>query len=153
MKSFLSKALKIEFHEKMKDILPAFEKVGTDFGGVIYRNSKASDRYNVFVFLSPSPKFDRFTIEFAASREREFPFTLLPGERNAEGTTRERIKRFLPKDRDGWWNLTSSHEPDLDKVIAAQAATEREVSKVKPAVEDAFAYLSDALTRFLTLVG
>lgn len=153
MKSILSKTLKSEFHEKMRAVLPSFEKVGTDFGGVIYRSSKASGKYNVFVFLSPSPKLDRFTIEFATSKDTNFPFKLLPGERSDDGTARERIRKFLPRHGDGWWNLTSSHEPDPVKVMAAQVVREADVSRVKPVVEDALACLSDALPRFLAQIG
>ena len=148
MRSAVSKVLKAEFHKRMRKALPSFEKIGTEFGGVIYRKSNQSRRRNVFVFLSPSPKYDRFTIELAISSAPNFPFDLLPGEKGAAGGTRLRVRKTA-LGGGGWWSLNRSDEPDIVKILAAQADVESSLSNIGPAVENAILCLCDALESFV----
>lgn len=149
MKSVLSKTVKSEFHQRMRTFLPSFQKVETDFGGVIYRRPQEIGGKYIFIFLSPSPKFDRFTIELASSSEPTFPFDLLPGDKTPLGTARERIRKFLPGGTDGWWNLNRSHEPEMGAVIESLGDTHKSASTIPALVADAVEQIQQALPRFL----
>src|SRR5690349_20992587 len=149
MKSALSQALKLEFHRRMKSVMPSFEKAGTDFGGVIYRQwDRDSERY-VFVFLSPSQKFDRFTIELAVNSKAEFPFSLVPGDRSPDGAARERIRKFVFGVNDGWWNLNRSHEPDMMAILESQEQSYTATSVIPGLVEDSVRRVVEAVPVFL----
>ena len=151
MQTTLSKALKSQFHEKLKLKLPDFQKIGTDFGGVIYRKREEDRCRYIFIFLSPSPKLDRFTIEFAANRMAEYPFELLPGQKTSEGVTRYRIRKFMVSKGDGWWNLNRSHEleADLSKHLADGSDVSSALSKIPAAVDDAIGQILATITPFL----
>jgi hypothetical protein len=84
MNSRLSKSLKAEFHNSLKAALPVFEKIGTNFGGVIYRQTAGDHGRYLFILLYPHSKMDSFTIEFAANVKPEYPFEFLPGERTLQ---------------------------------------------------------------------
>jgi len=132
----------------MKSMLPSFQKAGTDFGGVIYRKWDHADKKYVFIFLSPSPKFDRFTVELAVNPEAEFPFSILPGDKSPRGAARERIRRFSNK-KDGWWDLNHSHEPDMKLILEAKDKVFKATSAIPGLVEDAVLQICQAIPVFL----
>lgn len=130
-------------------MLPSFEKAGTDFGGVIYRKRDSDNQRYLFIFLSPSPKFDRFTVELAANSNGEFPFKLLPGDRSPDGAARERIRRVTSGVNDGWWNLNHSHDPDMKAILESQERVFTATSAIPGLVEDAIQRVSEAVPIFL----
>jgi hypothetical protein len=151
MNSRLSKSLKAEFHEKIKASLPIFKKTGTNFGGVVYRETDSErDRY-LFVFLYPHSKMDSFTIEFAANAKPEYPFELLPGERTPQAGPRCRIGKFLGGKMDHWWHLNRSHElePDITKHLGDRADIKSALSKIPSAVTDAVEKTALVLPQFI----
>src|SRR5262249_26433676 len=108
MNSQLSRVLKREFHNRMNARLPEFQEAGTEFGGVIYRKHDEDNGRYIFIFLEPDPKSDRFTLELASATSPNFPFNLLPGEQEPPREIRYRIRTFLEKKSDGWWNVNVS---------------------------------------------
>jgi hypothetical protein len=148
MKTALAKSLKSEFDSKFREVFPQLDKLSNEFGGVVYLMQGRNDGYFIFVFLSPSPKFDRFTIEFAANSEARFPFELFPGDRD-KAARRERIRTVYTGTSDGWWNLSDSHQPDLELVLKAQSDLEGAFNRVLPAVNKAVTSLRKALPDFL----
>jgi hypothetical protein len=151
MQTILSKALKSQFHQKLKLRLPDFQKVGTDFGGVIYRKHEVDRGRYIFIFLSLSPKLDRFTIEFAVNRTAEYPFELLPGDKTPHGAARYRIRKFMKSKGDGWWNLNRSHEleADLSKHVSDRLDVSSALSEIPTAIDDAIEQILAAITLFL----
>jgi hypothetical protein len=133
----------------MKSLLPSFEKVGTDFGGVIYRKWDSDNQQYLFVFLSPSPKFDRFTVELAVNSKGEFPFSLLPGDKSPDGAVRERIRKFTSGVNHGWWNLNRSHEPDMKAILESQEQVFTATSAIPGLVDDAVRRVCEAVPIFL----
>ena len=71
--------------------LPEYQKIGREFGGVIYRKHDAENGRYLFIFLEPNPKSDRFTLELAVAPALNFPFNLLPGDHEPTGKARYRI--------------------------------------------------------------
>jgi hypothetical protein len=155
MKSELSRLLKKEFHKRMVAGLPECQKVATAFGGYVYREKdEGSGRY-IFIFLSPDPKYDRFTIELAASTAPDFPLDLLPGEDSTAGTVRRRIRGFLERKSDGWWRVNESDQLlDLDAFMSlrTRAKMDEAAAKIPELVDDAFRQLKAALPKFLATI-
>jgi hypothetical protein len=155
MKSPLSTVLKVEFDKKMKSGLPGFQKTATAFGGVVYRKHDAVIQRNVFVFLEPDSKYDRFTLELAISSSPEFPFDILPGDRTPDGTVRSRIRSFLEPKCDGWWRANESDQLlDHDAILKmlTPAKVDEAAARIPALVDDAFHQLQAALPRFLAAV-
>jgi hypothetical protein len=155
MKSRLSTVLRKEFHKKMTCGLPDFEKSGTAFGGVIYRKRDDVIQRNVFVFLEPDPKYDRFTLELAVSLAPEFPFDILPGNRTPAGSARSRIRSYLEPKSDGWWRANQAdqlleHTPILH--LLTPASVDLAAARLPALVDDAFHQLQAALPRFLATI-
>jgi hypothetical protein len=152
MKSELARNLKREFHKRMIAGLPNCQKVATAFGGYVYRDQdKGSGRY-VFIFLSPDLKYDRFTIELAASARPDFPFDILPGEDSPTGAVRRRIRGFLEEKSDGWWRLNESDQLlDLKAFMSLnnKAKIDEAAATIPLLVDDAFRELKSALPKFL----
>ncbi|MBI3661727.1 MAG: hypothetical protein HY234_01565 [Acidobacteria bacterium] len=144
----MSTSLRKAFHKMMKSRLPDFQKAGTDFGGILYRKRDIEAKRYIFVLFYPDPKFDRFTIELASNDGPQFPFQLLPGDQ-VEGASRVRIRKFLPKGHDGWWNLTSSHEVDIKRFQESLEDVEGGLVRMPAAVEDAMEQLRSALRAFV----
>lgn len=151
MKSQLSKVLKAAFHHKMKTMLPSLEKAGTDFGGVIYRQREEDGRRYIFVFLYPDPKYDRFTIEFAANSLSTYPFEVLPGDKGGGKALRCRIGRFLGTRMDFWWKLNRSDElePNFKRYLQDHRDLQGALSKIPDAVQDAIDQIVVALPKFI----
>lgn len=156
MQSQLTRVLRTEFHKKMAATLPAFSKTKTAFGGLIYRKRDDTSGRYIFLFLYPSPKYDRFTVEFAASASPDFPFGMLPGDRPSDGGARTRIRSFLEQKSDGWWRANKSDE--LLEIAALMNLRSGEqvaaaAARIPQLVNDVFVQLQPALSRFLIAVG
>lgn len=155
MKSELARVLKERFHKKMASELPDFAKTGTAFGGIIYRRRDNASARNVFIFLEPDSKYDRFTLELAASASSEFPFDILPGEKPPSGAARYRIRSFLDPELDGWWRANESDEL-LDIAAFMNLGSKEKVdqagARIPHLVEDAFKQLLAALPKFMALI-
>ena len=151
MQTLLSKPLKLQFHQKIKSALPDFRKVGTDFGGVIYRQHDETGQRYIFIFLSPSPKLDRFTVELAVNSVPQYPFEILPGDKIERGAARQRIRQFFPNSGDGWWNLNRSHEiePNISLHLQDRGDVQAALSKIPAAVQDAIEKVCGALPKFI----
>jgi hypothetical protein len=153
MNSELSRVLKKEFHKRMAADLPEFQKAGTESGGVIYRRHDVENSRYIFIFLEPNPKSDRFTLELATATVPKFPFNLLPGEQEPPREVRYRIRTFLEKKSDGWWNVnvSESQYPDLDAIMKTlqPEAIQKGLSKLPKLVEDAFKQLQSILPKFM----
>lgn len=151
MKTELSRILKQEFDKKMGAALPEFQKIGTAFGGVIYRKAKDERGKYLFVFMMPAPKLDRFTLELGASTTPDFPFHILPGEVDATGAVRYRIRKFLDTKTEGWWNLNESHMPDFAAIMKTFETEEirRAAARIPNLVDNAFQGLLSAIPKFL----
>jgi hypothetical protein len=80
MNARLSKSLKEEFHNSLKAALPAFERIGSNFGGVIYRQTDSDRGRYLFILLWPHTKTDSFTIEFAANVSPQVLINAVTGE-------------------------------------------------------------------------
>jgi hypothetical protein len=155
MNSRLSKSLKAEFHKGIKTSLPNFKKTGTNFGGVIYRETESlTDRF-LFILLYPHSKMDSFTIEFAANAKPEYPFELLPCERTSQSGPRCRIGKLLGRSMDHWWHLNRSHElePDFAKYLKDRGDVQSALSKIPSAVTDALEKTVLVLPQFVKLFG
>lgn len=155
MNSRLSKSLKAEFHNSLKAALPVFEKIGTNFGGVIYRQTDSNHGRYLFILLYPHSKMDSFTIEFAANVRPEYPFELLPGERTPQAGPRCRIGKFLESKTDHWWRLNRSHqlEPDFEKHLKDRRDIESALSKLPSAVTEAVEKTALVLPQFVKFLG
>ena len=156
MKSRLSQVLKKEFHAKMSAGRPDFQKVGTAFGGLIYRKQSGAGGHYIFIFLSPDSKYDRFTIELASSTTPDYPFDILPGESISGGAARSRIRSFLERRSDGWWRANESDQLiDIDAYMNLQSKPRMDdaLARIPHLVEDAFQQLPSALAKFLATIS
>jgi hypothetical protein len=154
MKAQLAKIVKSEFRSWMRARFPDFQKVGTAFGGVIYRKG-LPDGTSVFCFLLPHTKLDRFTLELAVSDELAYPFDILPGTSKENVKRRIRINSLIPSGDRGWWNTNSSHEPDLSRILQTWDPDEiAKAEKLVPGlVADAVEQLAKALFIFMDQIG
>ena len=134
--------------------LPAFQKVGTESGGVVYRSHDSQNGRFLFVFLEPNPKSDRFTLELASTTIPSFPFSLLPGEQAPPREVRYRLGTFLKKKFDGWRdvNVSESRFPDLGSIMKTfePEAIQRGLDKLPQLVDDAFQQLVSVLPEFIS---
>ncbi|HET9696583.1 MAG TPA: hypothetical protein VFP40_06930, partial [Terriglobales bacterium] len=55
----------------------------------------------------------------------------------------------LPSGNDGWWNLTSSHLPDLKLVLESQKDLKGGLLRVDSTVEEALEQLRTVLPKFI----
>ncbi len=151
MRSQLASILRKEFHRKMTAAFPSFLKTGTAFGGVIYRKREDALQRNLFVFLEPDSKYNRFTLEFAASTESDFPFEILPGDKTP-AAVRNRIRTFLEQKSDGWWRADESDrllDPAAIMALQGEENVAAAAARIPRLVDDAFKQLQTALPRFL----
>jgi hypothetical protein len=157
MNSRLSKSLKAEFHNSLKAALPVFEKIGTNSGGVIYRQTD-SIATTADIYLSFYIRIPRWTVSRSNLRPTlvpEYPFELLPGERTPQAGPRCRIGKFLGSKTDQWWHLNRSHElePDFEKHLKDRRDIESALSKLPSAVTEAVEKTALVLPQFVKFLG